>query len=52
MNCSPVSSPRAVCSLQRRLASWQVTQQALRSLRFQLDTLRVGAAPLAVHLPC
>ena len=37
--------------LQRRLASWQATQQALRSLRFQLDTLRVGAGPLAVHLP-
>ena len=43
-------SPRGV-HLQRRLASWQVTQQALRSLRFQLDSLRVGAAPLAVHLP-
>jgi CHAT domain-containing protein len=37
--------------LQRRVASWQATQQALRSLRFQLDTLRVGAAPLAAHLP-
>jgi CHAT domain-containing protein len=37
--------------LQRRVASWQVAQQALRSLRFQLDTLRVGAAPVAGHLP-
>lgn len=37
--------------LQRRLASWQATQQGLRSLRFQLDTLRAGAAPLAAHLP-
>lgn len=37
--------------LQRRLDAWAATQQALRSLRFQLDTLRVGAAPLAAHLP-
>lgn len=37
--------------LQRHLASWQATQQALRSLRFQLDTLRVGTPALAAHLP-
>ena len=37
--------------LRRRLASWQSVQQTLRSLRFQLDTLRVGAAQVAAHLP-
>ncbi len=37
--------------LQRRLASWKTVQQSLRSLRFQLDTLSAGAAPLAAHLP-
>ena len=37
--------------LQRRVASWTAVQQALRSLRFQLDTLRVGAGPVAAHLP-
>ncbi len=42
---------RSEVRLQRRLASWQATQQALRSLRFQLDTLRVGAVPVAAHLP-
>lgn len=42
---------RSGVHLQRRVASWQATQQALRSLRFQLDTLRVGAGPMAAHLP-
>jgi CHAT domain-containing protein len=37
--------------LQRRLASWHGTQQLLRSLRFQLDSLRVGTVPLEAHLP-
>ena len=42
---------RAGVHLQRRVAAWPATQQALRSLRFQLDTLRVGAGPVAAHLP-
>lgn len=37
--------------LRRALASWSDAQQALRSLRFQLDTLRVGAGTVAAHLP-
>ncbi|MFO1328296.1 MAG: CHAT domain-containing protein [Rubrivivax sp.] len=37
--------------LHRQMASWAEVQQALRSLRFQLDTLRVGAGQVAAHLP-
>lgn len=36
--------------LVRRLASWSAVNQAVRAVRFQLDTLRHGAAPLAAHL--
>lgn len=36
--------------LVRRLASWSAVKLAVRAVRFQLDTLRHGAAPLAAHL--
>ena len=38
-------------SLHRHLASAAVLDPALRSLRFQIDTLRHGAGPLQTHLP-
>ena len=37
--------------LQRALAGWAQTQQALQSTRFQIDTLRHGYAPVQAHLP-
>lgn len=36
--------------LLRRLAGWSTVVRALRSLHFQLDTLRHGTAPVAAHL--
>ena len=36
--------------LQRRMASWQQVRAALRSARFQVETLRHGVAPMARHL--
>ncbi len=38
-------------ALQRHMASWQQVRAALRSARFQVETLRHGAAPVARHLP-
>ena len=37
-------------SLHRRLAPWSEVQGALRAARFQIDTLRHGAAPVQQHL--
>jgi CHAT domain-containing protein/tetratricopeptide (TPR) repeat protein len=36
--------------LQRRLASWREAQEALRSARFQIESLRHGAAPVQRHM--
>ncbi len=36
--------------LQRQVARWSEVQGALRSVRFQIETLRHGAAPVAQHL--
>lgn len=36
--------------LRRRVASWREVQDALRAARFQIDTLRHGAAPVRQHL--
>ena len=41
---------RAGVSLHRRLASWGAVLDALRAARFQIDTLRHGAAPVLRHL--
>ena len=38
---------RAGVKLQRRVASWREVQDALRAARFQIETLRHGAAPRA-----
>jgi tetratricopeptide (TPR) repeat protein len=35
----------------RRLAAWPQVAEAVRALRFQLDTLRNGRAPVQRHLP-
>lgn len=37
-------------TLQRHLARWSEVADALRSARFQIETLRHGAAPVAQHL--
>lgn len=37
-------------SLCRELAAWHDVQEALRGVRFQLDALRHGAAPMQAHL--
>ena len=37
--------------LRRHLASWHEVQTALRAARFQIETLRHGAAPVLHHLP-
>lgn len=37
--------------LQRRLAAWPAVLQALRSARFQIETLSHGAEAMASHLP-
>ena len=37
--------------LMRHLGNWPDVQQAAASLRFQIDTLRHGSAPVARHLP-
>lgn len=36
--------------LQRSLAPWAEVQEAVRALRFQIDTLRHGTAPVRQHL--
>ena len=36
--------------LQRHVASWREVQEALRAARFQIETLRHGAAPVRQHL--
>jgi CHAT domain-containing protein len=36
--------------LQRRVASWREVQDTLRAARFQIETLRHGAAPVRQHL--
>jgi CHAT domain-containing protein len=36
--------------LQRHVASWREVQDALRAARFQIETLRHGAAPVRQHL--
>ena len=41
---------RAGVSLQRQLAPWPEVLDALRAARFQIDTLRHGAAPVQRHL--
>ena len=38
-------------TLVRGLASWRETLEAVRSTRFQLETLRHGVAPVRAHLP-
>ena len=42
---------RGGVTLHRRLARWSEVQAALRSARFQIETLRHGALPVAEHLP-
>jgi CHAT domain-containing protein len=42
---------RSGVALHRRLARWSEVQAALRSARFQIETLRHGALPVAEHLP-
>jgi tetratricopeptide (TPR) repeat protein len=42
---------RSGVALHRRLARWSEVQTALRSARFQIETLRHGALPVAGHLP-
>ena len=37
-------------SLKRRMASWREVLDSLRATRFQIDTLRHGAAPVRQHL--
>jgi CHAT domain-containing protein len=37
--------------LHRQLAAWPTVADAVQSLRFQLETLRHGAAPVRQHLP-
>ena len=37
--------------VQRRMASWRQVQDAVRSMRFQLEALRHGSAPIKHHLP-
>lgn len=37
--------------LVRQLAPWPAAQEAAQALRFQIDTLRHGSAPVARHLP-
>lgn len=37
-------------TLHRQVARWSEVQGALRSVRFQIETLRHGAAPVAQHL--
>jgi CHAT domain-containing protein/tetratricopeptide (TPR) repeat protein len=37
--------------LRRRLAAWPAVVEAVRALRFQIDTLRHGATPMRQHLP-
>lgn len=44
-----VVTPTGV-QLQRRVASWREVQEALRAARFQIETLRHGAAPVRQHL--
>lgn len=44
-----VVGPQGV-HLQRRLAPWREVRRAIQAVRFQLDTLRHGAAPLSRHL--
>ena len=41
---------RTATTVQRRLASWRDVTEALRSARFQLESLRDGGAPVARHL--
>jgi CHAT domain-containing protein len=41
---------RSGVRLQRRLAHWPQVHDAVRSLRFQIETLRHGAAPVARHM--
>ena len=49
-SCSPASSLAPACALQRHVARWGEVLEALRSARFQIETLRHGAAPVAQHL--
>jgi CHAT domain-containing protein len=44
-----VVTPQAV-TLVRQLAPWSRVLEAVRSLRFQMDTLRHGVAPVQAHL--
>ena len=41
---------RAGVVLQRHVADWPAVLEAVRSARFQIETLRHGAAPVARHL--
>jgi len=41
---------RAGVALQRHVADWPAVQEAVRSARFQIETLRHGAAPVSRHL--
>ena len=41
---------RTGVSLHRQVASWAAVLEALRAARFQIDTLRHGAAPVRQHL--
>jgi len=42
---------RESVQVRRRLAPWSQVVDTVRALRFQLDTLRHGAAPVSRHLP-
>lgn len=42
---------RRSVQLRRHLAAWPVVVEAVRGLRFQIDALRHGAAPMRQHLP-
>ena len=37
-------------ALQRRIAAWPAVREAVRSARFQIETLGHGAAPVAKHI--
>ena len=41
---------RAEVALWRRIANWPAVLEAVRSARFQIETLRHGAAPVSRHL--
>ncbi len=50
-SCSPACVTRAGVQVKRRLAAWPQVIDAVRSVRFQVETLRHGSAPVQRHLP-